>query len=222
MTPPSSEMACPQCLGIEQEFNAEVAQRELRTYRRRGAPRATQWLIDDLVRHSVEGSSLVDIGGGVGAIQHALLKAGAAEALAVDASSAYLDAAAAEAERRGLAGRITQQHGDFVSLADRIPVADIVTLDRVVCCYPDARSLVAASAGHARRLVGLVYPRRTWWLKAGFFVSNLFLRGRRSPFRIFLHPPDAIEDVLEQLGFRRTFYRRTWVWQVAVYAAAPV
>jgi magnesium-protoporphyrin O-methyltransferase len=215
-------MVCPQCLGIEQEFNAEVAQRELRSYRRRGAPRATKVLIDELVRQSVEGSSLVDIGGGVGAIQHALLEAGAAKALAVDASSAYLDAAAAEAERRDLAGRITQQHGDFVSLSDRIPVADIVTLDRVVCCYPDGRSLVAASAGRARRLYGIVFPRRSWWMKVGFFFGNLLLRARGSPFRIFLHPPDVVEDVLDRMGFRRTFYRRTWVWQVAVYAPAPV
>ncbi len=37
--------------------------------------------------------------------------------------------------------------------------ADIVTLDRVGCCYLAVDELVTASAAHARRLYGLVLPR---------------------------------------------------------------
>ena len=210
-------MVCPQCLGIEEEFNADVARRELRAYRRRGPSRATRLLIDEIVRRDVHGSTHLDIGGGVGAIQHALLEAGAARAGSVDASAAYLQAAAEEAIRRGLEGRIDQHHGDFVALADQVPAADVVTLDRVICCYPDGKALVTASAAHARRLYGLIYPRRTWWLRPAFFLGNLLLRLRGSSFRIFLHAPEVVEGPLEHFDFTRRFSRRSGIWQVALY-----
>jgi SAM-dependent methyltransferase len=210
---------CPQCLGIEREFDAESARRELRDYRRHGASKSTRLLTDELIRRGVIGSTVLDVGGGVGAILHALLDAGAARASAVEASSAFARASAEEAERRGMADRIEHRQGDFVTLAKDIPAADVVTLDRVVCCYSDAASLVAASAGRARRLYGLVYPRRAWWLKIGFALGNVVLRLRGSMFRIFLHPPEAIEGVAERMGFRRVFHSWAGVWHVAVYAA---
>jgi magnesium-protoporphyrin O-methyltransferase len=213
---------CPQCLGIEREFNADAARRDLRDYRRHGAPRSTRLLTDELVRLGVVGSTVLDIGGGIGAIPHALLKAGAERASIVEASSAFVRAAAEEAAHRGLADRIEPRQGDFVSLAGDVPPADIVTLDRVVCCYSDAASLVAASAGKAQRLYGLVYPRREWWLKVGFAAGNVLLRLRGSMFRVFLHPPEAVEAVVERMGFWRVFHSRSGMWQVAVYAAPAV
>lgn len=210
---------CPQCLGIEREFDAEWARRDLRDYRRRGASKSTRLLTDELIRQGVVGTTVLDIGGGVGAILHALLDAGAARASAVEASTAFVRASAEEAERRGLADRIEHRLGDFVSLAKDIPAADIVTLDRVVCCYRDAASLVAASAGRARRLYGLVYPRRAWWLRIGFALGNIVLRLRGSLFRVFLHPTESVEGVLGRMGFRRVFHSGRGMWQVAVYAA---
>ena len=35
---------------------------------------------------------------------------------------------------------------------------DILTLDRVICCYPDMQKLVGLSAKRARKLYGLIYP----------------------------------------------------------------
>src|SRR6266508_4007771 len=116
-------MDCCQCRGMESQFDRGEAERKLRAYRRGGPVLSTR--------------TLLDIGGGVGAIQHELLKAGAARATDVDASNAYLDAARAEAARQGHADRATFHHGDFVALADAIAPADIVTLDRVICCYHD-------------------------------------------------------------------------------------
>jgi magnesium-protoporphyrin O-methyltransferase len=43
----------------------------------------------------------LDIGGGVGIIQHELLPAGVTTAVHIDAATAYLDAAKEEAKRRG-------------------------------------------------------------------------------------------------------------------------
>jgi acetyl-CoA C-acetyltransferase len=60
-------------------------------------------LLEAIKKEGVAGLTLLDIGGGVGAIQHALLDAGVEQATDVDASSAYLDATRTEAQRRGLA-----------------------------------------------------------------------------------------------------------------------
>ena len=69
----------------------------------------------------MEGATFLDIGGGIGAIQHELIDAGVSHATNVDASAPYLDAAREESERRGYAGRVTYLHGDFVELAGSVP-----------------------------------------------------------------------------------------------------
>jgi hypothetical protein len=53
------------------------------------------------------------------------------------------------------------QYGDFVALAPALSAADVVTLDRVICCYDDMPALVGRSAALAERLYGVVYPRDT-------------------------------------------------------------
>jgi ubiquinone/menaquinone biosynthesis C-methylase UbiE len=88
---------------------------------------------------------LLDIGGGIGAIQHELLDAGATHATCVDASAPYLDAARQEGGSRGHDGRVTYLHGDFVDLADSIPPADIVTVDRVLNVYPESAWSIRAT-----------------------------------------------------------------------------
>lgn len=87
------------------QFDQKRAIRDLRDYRKHGPAATTQALIDALVSAGVQQRTLLDIGGGVGAIQYELLNAGAREATSVDVSAAYLDAARSEAERRGIVGR---------------------------------------------------------------------------------------------------------------------
>jgi magnesium-protoporphyrin O-methyltransferase len=209
---------CCQCQGIEAEFNPNVVRRKLSDYRRNGPARTTQLLIDALVAQGVDGLTLLDIGGGVGAIQHAVLAAGATRASVVEASAAYASAARTEAERRGLADRIAIAHGDFVSLAAAVEPADVVTLDRVICCYPNMPALVGLSAERARRLYGLVYPRDVAWVRLGLMLVNAYYWLRRSPFRVFAHPTAAVEAQLQSHGLTRRFHATTMVWQVAVFA----
>jgi 2-polyprenyl-3-methyl-5-hydroxy-6-metoxy-1,4-benzoquinol methylase len=211
-------MSCrTQCHGIEQEFDGAMAEHQLRRYRRKGARKTTRILLDALCRRGVEDATLLDIGGGVGAIQHGLIEAGLQRAVGVDASRAYLEAARAEASRQGHADRLDLHFGDFVAVAPTIDPADIVTLDRVLCCYDDVRELVTLSAERARRLYGLVYPRVEWWTRSTIPLENLFFRAKGSDFRVYLHSKEAVEAILHRLGFTRVFCRETLVWQVVVY-----
>jgi magnesium-protoporphyrin O-methyltransferase len=211
-------MNCCQCEGIECLFNQQEAAKKLKQYRRKGPDKTTRLLINTLRAYGVEGMALLDIGGGIGAIQHELLKAGLSRAISVEASSAYLDVAKAETERQGNAARVTYHSGNFVDLAATLPAADIVTLDRVICCYPDMPQLVGLSVARAVKLYGLVYPRDTWWVKLGISMMNFFFRLRRTPFRVFVHPTEAVEAIIQAEGLKRSFYRTTGVWQVVVYA----
>jgi magnesium-protoporphyrin O-methyltransferase len=164
---------------------------------------------------------VLDIGGGAGVVHHELLRAGAARATDVDASSAYLAAARAESERQGHAARVTYLHGDFVALAPTIAPADIVALDRVVCCYPDMPALVGAAADRAQRLLGLVYPRDVWWVRAGVRATNLGLALQRSAFRVFCHPSAAVDAAIRQAGLALRLQQNRGPWQVVVYARGP-
>lgn len=210
-------MNCCQCQGIEELFNEQYVTRELSRYRAKGPDKTTRMLIDALKEEGVQGLTLLDIGGGVGAIQHELLEAGVHNATDVEASIAYIAAARAEAQRRGYAERVNYHHGNFVDLAAHIPPADIVTLDRVICCYHDIEKLVGLSTARARKLYGLVYPRDVWWMKIGLAIENFFFRLRKSPFRVFFYPTEVVEAMVNSNGLKRHFYRQTLIWQVVVY-----
>jgi magnesium-protoporphyrin O-methyltransferase len=204
--------------GIERLFGEKTARRDLRRLRRRGPARTTRLLVDALRAEGVAGGSVLDVGGGVGAVHNELLDSGASTAVQVDIAPAYLDAARDEAARRGHADRVRFVRGDFVELAAAVDQADVVTLDRVICCYPEMERLVARSAEKSRRLYGAVFPRDTWWMRAWVALANAVMRVRRAAFRGYLHPPSAIEAVLRAQGFERRFSRRTLAWHVAVYA----
>ncbi|HKB49345.1 MAG TPA: methyltransferase domain-containing protein, partial [Ktedonobacterales bacterium] len=192
-----------QCDGIERCFNIQRVTKELTRYRRRGAAKNTRLLVKALRAQGIEGRTLLDIGGGVGAISHLLVQDGVRQAVDVDASAAYLAAAREEAERRGLAEQISFQHGDFVALAPTIPAADIVTLDRVICCYDDMPALVGLSAARAERLYGVVYPRDAWWVRLYIQILNTVQRMMRRPIRFFVHPTVAVDATIRAQGLDR-------------------
>ena len=202
----------------ESQFDRKRAARELKSYRAQGpAHPTTRAMIHLLRRAGVDGGTLLDIGGGIGAIQHDLLEAGAREVSAVDASSAYQQAARAEAERRGVSARIQFRLGDFVTLAPQVAAADIVTLDRVVCCYPEMEPLVRLSAERCRRLYGLSYPRYRWPVRAVVSTENVFRRLLGNPFRSFVHSPVVMDRLLTALRFKQQATVRTFAWEIAVY-----
>lgn len=210
-------MTCCQCQGIEQQFSSKYVARELRRYRRRGPGKTTRMLLDALKGDHIRGKTLLDIGGGIGIIQHELLDAGVDRAIAVEASSAYLEVAEAEVRKRGYGDRVQFSHGNFVDRAPELPGADIVTLDRVICCYHDMPTLVTLSSARARHLYGLVYPRDTWLTKVAIRIMNFALWLRRKPFRVFVHASDAVDEVVRRSGLERRFHRKTPMWQVVVY-----
>jgi 2-polyprenyl-3-methyl-5-hydroxy-6-metoxy-1,4-benzoquinol methylase len=199
-------------------YNQKLAASQLRTYRENGPIPSTQALIDALITEGVEGATVLDIGGGIGAVQHELLTAGAAHVTSVDASASYLEAAREEASRRGVEDRVTYRHGDFVELAESVPPADVVTLDRVLNVYPDWERLTELAAARAQPLFGLVYPRDTRMTRLVVFGMNLMLRLKGKPVRAAIRSSDAIERIARENGLGPHVSRDVGrAWHVAVF-----
>ncbi|MHA2003043.1 MAG: methyltransferase [Candidatus Thorarchaeota archaeon] len=210
-------MSSCQCQGIESKFDQKKAAKRLEQYRKVGPDKTTRTLIDALKAEGISEMKLLDIGGGVGAIQHELLTAGVSSCFNVEASQAYVEAAKNEASRQGHSERISHLHGNFVEIAENIAQSDIVTLDRVICCYDDVEGLVGKSLEKALRLYGIVYPRDTLLSKIVTAFENLIVKIRRNPFRTFVHPTDLVEGIVRSNGFERRFYREVGLWQIVVY-----
>jgi len=210
-------MPCNCCEITDNAFSEEEAKAELRNYRRRGPMNQTKLILEAIRSLGLKDAGLLDIGGGIGAIYHELLGDVAREATHVDASSAYLKQAKQEAARRGHSERVNFIHADFTDVASELPKADIVTLDRVVCCYPDFRGLLKAAAEHSQRALAFTYPRETWYMRFALKVANFFQKLRRDPFRVFLHPVAEMDALLKREGFQRVSLRRLFVWEMALY-----
>lgn len=175
-------------------------------------------LILEAVRSlGLKDAALLDIGGGIGTIHHELLKDVAREATHVDASSAYLKVATEEAKRLGHEAQVTFVHADFTDVAGELPQADVVTLDRVVCCYPNFRELLKAASSKSRKAIALTYPRETWWTKAAVRAANFIQRLRRDQFRVFVHSVAEMEALLNQQGLQKISVKRLFVWEMALY-----
>ena len=72
----------------------------MKRYQKEGNEKTTRQLIAAISLSGIDGMTLLDIGGGLGGIQHAMLENGLERATYVDASSAYVQAAKGEATRR--------------------------------------------------------------------------------------------------------------------------
>ena len=210
-------MPCNCCEITDNAFSEAEARAEIRTYRKRGPAKQTNLILEAIRSLGLKDAALLDIGGGIGAIHHELLKDVASQATHVDASSAYLKQAKEETARRGNSERVQFIHADFTEVISDVPQADIVTLDRVVCCYPNFRGLLKAAADHSRKVVALTYPRETWYMRIGLKVINFFQRLMRNPFRVFLHPVAEMESLLRRAGFVKTSMHRVSVWEMALY-----
>jgi magnesium-protoporphyrin O-methyltransferase len=210
-------MPCNCCEITDNAFTAQEAESQLKDYRKKGPAKQTKLILAAIRSLNLMGVELLDIGGGIGTIHHELLDDMATRAIHVDASSAYLKLAKEEARRRGHDDRVQYVHADFTDIANELSQADIVTLDRVVCCYPDFRRLLKAAADHSRQALALTYPRETWYTRIAFRIMNLFQRLRRDPFRVFLHPVAEMESLLNAAGFRKISMRRLFIWEMACY-----
>ena len=207
------------CVATARHFDGAIAARDLERYLKDGPDLTTRLLLDSLRGSISPESTLLDVGSGIGVVSFELLAAGMGSATLVDASPSYLEVAGVEAQRRGIETRLNLVPGNFVAVAGRFSVADVVVLDRVVCCYPDYRALLESALSRCRGLLGLSYPRDRWYVRAMIGFENLVRRTKGDEFRAFVHPEAALESIVVKAGLRRLSRRSSLVWRADVYGA---
>jgi len=195
-------------------FSAKQARLDARRYRARGVRGTARDLLE--LAGDVTGASVLEVGGGVGAIEIELLAAGAERATDVELSGEYEEEAQKLLAERGLSDRVERRVGDFVT--EPAEPHDVVVMHRVVCCYPDVDALVGAGAACAQRRMVLTYPQERWYTRAGIGVINLLMRLNRSDFRAFVHPVARISAAAEEKGLALGEQRRGGIfWESAAF-----
>jgi 2-polyprenyl-3-methyl-5-hydroxy-6-metoxy-1,4-benzoquinol methylase len=206
--------SCCQPGEYDKIFDEKKARAKASEYARKGmtghAPRIVQFVQEK----NPPGYTLLEVGGGIGVIQLELLRTGAARATNVELATQYEGVASELIHERGLDDRVERRLGDFVREGDAIPGADVVVMNRVVCCYPDADALVGAAADHARRFLVMTFPIDRWWTRLGIAVENLVFAVRSDTFRAYVHPTSAVLEAAQRRGMRPVEHSRGFIWQL--------
>ena len=212
---------CSPPRGYTRLFSKRAARRDAKRYEEKGLDDTAAGMVGFLRERGVEGASVLEIGGGVGAIQLELLRAGAAKATNLELSPEYEETAHQLARERGLADRVERRLGDVVEEPDLAGDADAVVMHRVVCCYPDYDALVGAAAERARRYLVMSFPRPRWLVRTGLAAMNAGARLLRWEYRTWVHPPELVVAAAERRGLSLAEETRGRIWQVAALERAP-
>ena len=199
-------------------FTSREATRTASRFRRKGLAGTAAELVGAVRAVAPRGSSLIEVGGGAGQIQVELLEAGViAKSLNIELSNSWEEAGLALIEEHGLSGRVERRIGDFVDEAENLPRADLVILHKVICCYPDWRSMLTAAAGRAREVVGVTIPAYRWSNRLMVELDNFTTKLRGMRFRAFVHPTQPMIELMKSAGFQVGYDQTHLVWRTIVF-----
>jgi magnesium-protoporphyrin O-methyltransferase len=203
--------------GLNEMFSDRVSKHDARKFQRRGLDMRARKLLRGLERRvQLKGRTTLEIGIGTGGFTIEMLERGAASAVGIDAVAGQLEQAHHLANERGLAERLQLKQADVTEIGDRLPAADVVVLDRVVCCYPDMHALLGTAAAHTRAALAMSYPRYAWYTRLWVVTANAGLRLMRRSFRLHLHSPAAMQRLLQDNGLTPQVIGHRVVWELLI------
>ncbi|MBT3252549.1 MAG: methyltransferase domain-containing protein [Candidatus Marinimicrobia bacterium] len=208
---------CEHCDATEEVFGPEKASRDLKRYAQKGPDKTTELMLSSIRKTKLKDAQLLDIGGGIGVLHHELFKDTIIRAIHVDASSAFIGVAREQDQVHGKEAQVDYIHGDVVDLSSSLPTSQIVTLDRVICCYPDWENLVKVTAEKAEDIYIFSIPRDRWFVKMVIGLENLYRRIKGDAFRAFVHSSDELNRLLGEMGFKQLSVDATLSWQVFTF-----
>jgi len=177
-------------------------------------------LLAGLERYALHDRRVTEIGCGSAPLHPALLARGA-HVTGVELQPHLLDRARTQAERIDAEQRLRYVQGDFVAIAERVPAADFVILDKAVHCYGEPELLVRLAARHARCAVAISFPRNVLWLRSMMSIIGPVMRWlpklRELPFRVRFTHPDVVRRWLRDEGLRCTCSSNAGPWHTEVY-----
>jgi magnesium-protoporphyrin O-methyltransferase len=204
-------------------FDAWAAYDARRARTRETSARITGALVAALEDIGLHERTLLDIGCGSGDLALAAIARGARNATGFDLGPGAIQTARSLASERGLADRVRFEVGDG-AVVD-LPHADVVTLNRVLCCYPRAEALLTNTLAAAGAIYAFTAPYdrgvRGAWNRIATSVENGWyrLRAKRfGGFRAFVHDLAGVDERIRAAGFDPVRHERHGMWDVAIYA----
>ena len=212
---------CCDPIAYRRFFNTRDARRRLRRYQKDGLDPLAKSMVEYLSSQDIAGTRVLEVGGGLGDLQVELLKAGVGHATNVELSAGYEKTAKEMIAAAGLTDRMTRHLGDFVEDQDKFESADIVVLNRVVCCYPWMDRMMSAATSKTTRYLGLAFPKEKWFMKTAIGLGNTFMAATRCDFRAFVHSVDEIDSIATNAGMTVAHTAENIGWQAVVYERTP-
>jgi len=194
-------------------FSPRMARRSLKRYRERGLDEVEQGMVAAGKAGGLDGARVLEIGGGIGALQAELLEAGAEEGEIVELVSAWEPYARELAREKGLEQRVEFRVADVIEEPAGVEPADVVLLNRVVCCSPDGVRLAGVAATLARRTLVLSFPRERFLVRVGLGLVNGGMRAFGRSYRTFLHPRALLVAAAEGEGLTLAEADRGFLWE---------
>ena len=211
---------CSGSAGCAEFFGQRVARRSLSRYREKGLQDDASTMVEWAAGEGLDGATVLEVGGGVGAVAVELLRRGAASGENVEVVAAWEPFAAELARDEQLGDRLQFRVADLLADPAAAGPADVVALQRVVCCNAEGVRLAGIAAALTRRVLVLSYPRDAFWTRWVVAGQNLVFRLLGRAFRAFVHDPDAILAAAEEAGLRLAHRDRGAVWEVAALRRA--
>jgi magnesium-protoporphyrin O-methyltransferase len=198
-------------------FTPRQARRSLEQVRKKGLGDLEQRIVALASEPGLDGVSVLEIGGGIGALQSELVRAGAERGEVVELVAAYEPYARELARERGLEEQMSFRVADVLEEPDAVEPADVVLMNRVVCCSPDGVALAGHAARLTRRTLVLSFPRDVFWVRVGLRVLNAGLALLGRSFRVFVHPRSALLAAAEAEGLLFAEGGRGGPWEFAAF-----
>ena len=212
-----TDITCEHCCGADKLFDEKSARKQKKRYLKKGPRKTTRKLIG-LITESMNGaSSLLEIGGGIGAVQMELMNAGLKRVTSVDASSGYIKVARELSSSKGYSDQVHYLEGDFMNHERSIDTHDVVVMDKVICCYPHFEALLSTSMSKSTSILAVVYPKSNFGGRILVRMGNLYFRFKGNPFRSFMHDNQIIRSRIKEGGFELKGAKTVYPWNVEVY-----
>jgi hypothetical protein len=201
-------------------FKPRMARRSLEQYRKKGHGDLERRMLVAASQGGLQGARVLEIGGGIGTIQAELLEAGATSGEVIELVEAWEPYARELARERGLEERTSFRIADVLDDPESVAAAEVVVMNRVVCCSPDGVELAGVAARLALRTLVFSFPRDAFWLRAGLRLVNLGLRVTGGSFRVFAHPREALLGAASAQGLSLAESGRGAIWEFAAFTRA--
>lgn len=205
------------CCGADLFFDKKTAKKQYRQYLKKGPSRVTAKIIQQLTSKTIEGKSLIDVGGGIGALQWWFLQQGGSQTTAIDASSGYLQQAEEHAVKNAWEEKTDFVLGDYTVVHTQVDRPDYITLDKVVCCYPDYKEIIEVSCKKAKTHIALSYPIDGIFSKIVSWFGALFIKFKSNSFRPYVHSVNKIREVFHGQGYERVSHTMAFPWHIETY-----